>query len=295
MNLQYDINNLRNQDTKLLQFKLDKKILEDKLNNWTCLQPDVHREDANDCVINSLHFLDIIKNRELAEEFAKIANIHSKTSLDKILDLLFTFLDARHNSSTYSTATYEWLPIIKKQLLSGHATLLLLSKEPPPGHAMIAYKDNDNNLYLFDPQQYTLYNEDTFDDYFKVYTMLTLLYTSNKRVLSATRNVIRKNKNERPAKRTRRSSPPISPQKLNIALNKRKLNNITINIRKSKHERPSKRTRRSLTPPISQKKPVIELRKRKLNNTTIKIRKSKNEPPIKQSQRSHTPPKNPTN
>jgi hypothetical protein len=209
---------------RLLQFQFNEKRLRDKLSDWSCLQSDVPREDANDCVINTLHFLEVIKNREISEQFAKIANAGNIPTLDKVLELMFTFLDGKHNSSKYSPPFDSWIHILREQLSPKYATLVLLERDPPPGHAVIAYKDGDNTLYIFDPQQSMVYTEDKLQEYFleNEYSKLSLIYKSPKRLLFTTKTAIRKDKETviHPSKRTRRTPIPISPTGV---LTKRKL------------------------------------------------------------------------
>ena len=56
--------------TKLLQFE----IKPDAIENWRCLNPHIPRHEANDCAIQSLNFLQIIKDRKLAEYYTDIAH-----------------------------------------------------------------------------------------------------------------------------------------------------------------------------------------------------------------------------
>ena len=184
---------LRLRASKLLQFKFDERELRDKLDKWRCLQGDVPRTNVSDCVINSLHFLDIIKNQHVANDLANIANKHSNISLEQLLNLLFTFLDNKHIigwypiTDTVHDGYSDWYSVIKEQLLTGYASLLLLRSNDLIGHAVIVYKDIHGKLYK-----------------------------SGKRLYSSTKSNIRKSKisDEPPLKRTRRStSPPKSPKK----------------------------------------------------------------------------------
>ena len=231
---------LRLRASKLLQFKFDERELRDKLDKWRCLQGDVPRTNVSDCVINSLHFLDIIKNQHVANDLANIANKHSNISLEQLLNLLFTFLDNKHIigwypiTDTVHDGYSDWYSVIKEQLLTGYASLLLLRSNDLIGHAVIVYKDIHGKLYIFDPQQYSIYDEDNWRRYFLAndYSNMYLIYKSGKRLYSSTKSNIRKSKisDEPPLKRTRRStSPPKSPKK-------------------------SKRTQRSRTPYNSPKK-----------------------------------------
>ena len=56
--------------TKLLQFEIKPNAIE----NWRCLNPHIPRAEAKDCAIQSLTFLQVIKDRKLAEYYADIAH-----------------------------------------------------------------------------------------------------------------------------------------------------------------------------------------------------------------------------
>ena len=152
-----------NKKHELFQLEYNDNKLREKLRDWVCLQPHVPRGKVSDCVISSFHFIDIIKDRTLAEEYATHLTKHKLTGVteDAILNELYKYIK---KTATFSEYDYDksnknpyqkWLNIINKELKPTHITILLL-KQANAGHAINAYKDENNELYLIDSQQHNI-------------------------------------------------------------------------------------------------------------------------------------------
>ena len=250
--------------SKLLQFKYDDNKLREKLHTWKCLQAHVPREKTTDCVISSLHFIDIIADRKVAEDSAQyLTEFKSGVTDDEIVNEMFKYFGNQHGLSEHNydesnpNPYQKWIEILNRELKKEHLTMVLL-KQTHSGHAVIVYKDKDNQLHLIDSQQLTIDSTDrAISDYFKSdnYIKLLLIQTPSKRALSPNALSLRKTKssNERLSKRTtRRSRSPdsmsISPEMDISSFNKRKRKRAeTLKLRKSKqssYSHPTKKARK---------------------------------------------------
>lgn len=241
-----------NRKSKLLQFKYDDNKLREKLRNWKCLHPQHSRGEATDCVVSSLHFIDIITNRKLAEDLSKYLNTfkHVITS-NAILVELFKSLGNQHGLSEYDydesipDPYQKWIDILKHELKKEHLTMGLFTKQSTAGHAVIIYKDSNDQLHLIDSQQLTVKStEDDIANFFidEDYVKMILIKTPSKRALSPSVSS-RKTKsfNGQPVKRTtRRSRSPesmsISPKIISNKTRKRKRSS-PLKIRKTNKKR----------------------------------------------------------
>ena len=166
------------------------KINPSKLQNWKRLDPTFPKEKATDCVINSLAFLGILevlysdKDVELFAEFQnrKDGIINEKDILRTIYDKLhlvkrekyelacvkdLVFMDTKDKYTLVrNTASLCFRPCVymfgflnnlHSQINNGEFTILNLHREVG-GHSVVMGKMNDN-LYIIDPQQETVYKE----------------------------------------------------------------------------------------------------------------------------------------
>jgi hypothetical protein len=248
---------------KLLQFKYDDNKLRDKLRTWNCLQSHIPRNTATDCVANSLHFMDIITDRKVAEEYAKHLALTKGARYPDIESQMFTYFINQHGFSEHNrdkTNSMKWIDILNRDLKIEHITMVLLRNNigdghDSLGHAVVVYKDKKKQLHLIDAQQQTFMSTDTaISNYFNVgnrYIKMILMQTSNKRIRAVSTIRKQKSPNTRQSKRTRRSRSPsamsISPELVILPNNKRE----TLKIRKRKREtlkiRKNKRSESPLT------------------------------------------------
>lgn len=251
-----------NRRSKLLQFKYDDNKLREKLRTWKCLQSHIPREKATDCVVSSLHFMDIIAERKFAEDSSQyLTDFKSGVTDDEIVNEMFKYFGNQHGFSEYNydesnpDPYQKWIDILNRELKKEHLTMVLL-KQTHSGHAVIIYKDKDNQLHLIDSQQLTIDSTDrAISDYFKSdnYIKLSLIQTPIKRALSPNAFGLRKTKlaNQHISKRTtRRSRSPdsmsISPKRVISPINKRKRKRTeTIKIRKNKRQSGSPDTKKA--------------------------------------------------
>lgn len=158
---------------ELFQLEYNDTELREKLRDWVCLQPEIPREKLTDCVISSFHFIDIIKDRTIAEEYAKHLTKHNLTGVteDAILNELYKYIK---KSATFSEYDYDkskknpyqkWLHVLNKELKPKHLTILFL-KKTTQGHAINVYKDEKNVLYFIDSQTRDVIpsGNDTYDE-----------------------------------------------------------------------------------------------------------------------------------
>jgi len=220
------------------------KIPADKIKNWKRLNPDIHKHEATDCVINSLDFLGIFDNKEIAEMLSKGANNKSLgVRDDATLKMIFNSF-IKNGFKVYHRIIPKTFSEIRKEIKNNEYTLVIFRRgKGVAGHAVVMTK-KDNVLYVYDPQQETCHSELTdLDDEIKgqgYVSMEFLVRDKVKRLPSSTTIKLRKDKNlnERPTKKRRLHSPR----------NKRPLSPTTIKLRKDKkksNERSSKRARLS--------------------------------------------------
>ena len=258
---------------ELFQLEYNDKELRDKLSNWICLQPELPKGQVTDCVISSFHFIDIIKDRLLAEEYAKHLTKHNLTGVteEDILNELYKYIK---KTPTFSEHDYDkpkkkkytkWLNILHQELKPRHITIILL-KNTTAGHAINVYKDENNVLYFIDSQQRQVIpsdNEQEISDFFENYEFVKMILiripTSENSIKRKHEDTLKIRKPSPSVKTTTRRSPTpvnnidISPKIIPTSGNplKRKRED-TLKIRKQKSYEKStpKRTKRR-SPTIS--------------------------------------------
>lgn len=270
---------------ELFQLEYNDNKLREKLRNWVCLQPDVPRDKVHDCVISSFHFIDIIKDRTLAEEYATYLNKHKLTGVtgNAILNELYKYIKKTATFSEYDfdkskqNPYQKWLNIINKELKPTHITILFL-KDAKTGHAINAYKDENNELYLIDSQQHDIIpSHDSIDkqqalfDFFTSnnYVNMTLIRiptsdNSLKRKRGDTLKIRKMTPEKTTSKRTTLRSPTIQNMDISPEIStyrnplKRKRDD-TLKIRKQKsYDKSSpKRTKRRSPTPTTSKMDII--------------------------------------
>ena len=130
------------------------KIPVDKLDNWRRLNPNIPKEKATDCVINSLHFLGVIDNPEFASILSNYANTNERGIYDpEILQLIFNkFNEGNQNLITNHTIGSKMDRDIRNELENNTYTIAIFRRLGAVGHAVILTKQN-NIMYVLDPQQ----------------------------------------------------------------------------------------------------------------------------------------------
>jgi len=152
----------KNQDSKLLQFKFNESKLRKHLERKP-LQSHIPRPDAMDCVVNSFYFTGIINDIVEAEEIAKYYNENKcGVTADVMLNYLYNRLGKPHEIVSYKRIDTmkrihykyrNWLTILNDKLKPGHLTILLFTRRRNIGHAIVMYKNDQDKLHVFDPQQ----------------------------------------------------------------------------------------------------------------------------------------------
>jgi len=253
---------LKRKPTTLLQFILEPT----KISRWTCLNPDIKRSEAIDCTINSLHFLDVIKDRKEAEDFSRKIQLNDNNlSMKGIGSDTFIELLEKYTPENYIMMTMyinknrdnsytSWISLLNKKIKPGNATFVLYNNQDNSGHVVIAYKDIKNELYILDTQQLTSY---TGNNEIKTYftkeniNVLHLIYLFPKktRKYSARKMKIRKSSthSDRKTRKRRRLATHSQPKSLSFNNKKRKRSTTKLKIRKSStHSDRKTRKRRRL-------------------------------------------------
>ena len=146
------------------------KIPADKVDNWQRLNPAVAKNEATDCVINSLHFLGVIENPEIAKIWSNYANstniINSKGQKfrkgthDKEILVFKNFNKEGASKKIYHKIGNKSDTDLQKELKNNTYTIALFSRldnkgKAITGHAVILVKENDS-IYVLDTQQETV-------------------------------------------------------------------------------------------------------------------------------------------
>jgi len=132
------------------------KIPADKLENWRRLNPDVAKNEATDCVINSLHFLGVIENRDFASVLSNYANYKKSTDESEILKIMLDNFQSDDEFKVYHKIGKPTASELYKQLKNNTYTIAMFTRINTTGHAVIITKQNDI-IYILDPQQETHY------------------------------------------------------------------------------------------------------------------------------------------
>lgn len=195
---------MMNESRMIKQWPIDDKILSE----WKCLNPEVPRSKATDCVINSLAFVSMIEGRQRANELSDEANREGGTYVGKIFEILFqkyTNEKKSHGTNLYSIES--GLKELYLHLGKSSCTLAIFffSNFSQP-HCVIVARSLKNELIVVDPQQETM--RDIYE-FCKTKDVVEIKLLVEKRVKSRDVNIIRKNK-ERGTKKIKRN-PPLEP------------------------------------------------------------------------------------
>jgi hypothetical protein len=154
------------------------KVPQSTIKNWARLAADVPKEDAVDCVVNSLHLLGVLKNRVFSEAIAKKVN-EQKTGIydTDILNVIYEYLNRKegvYNVETKTTAGLHRGNI--HELRNGEYTFAIL-RSSQMSHAVVIYKHH-NRVYVYDPQQERVCSETELENWIRVenYIQVDFLY-----------------------------------------------------------------------------------------------------------------------
>jgi hypothetical protein len=163
------------EDFKLLKWKVTaemKKIINEGLK---CIIPELPKNVAKDCVINSLDFVKLIKDKDLTEHLAIWAHNKKGVHFHEIKQLLHDLYRDNELKKKYETHIVKFTTIqniIKyfTQLIGANYCTLIGIHAKTLGHAVIFYVSSDNVLYVIDQQQEILapvseYLKKYIDDY----------------------------------------------------------------------------------------------------------------------------------
>jgi hypothetical protein len=239
---------------------LTHKISNEKINQWNCLNKDVPREERYDCTINSMTFLDLIE-RDTAENYAKDINLlKSGVSDTQIVHELHKIFSNESENRSYKIKHLgldtEWKRKIKNKLGKNDSTVGLFHRQSTIGHAVVLAKNEDNILFIFDPQQQMYYPDvdSIVDKYIKSqkFVNLSLIYNTKTGRKQETTVQLRKKKQLQPSKKQRigtkeksSESKPMSHEVLK-SKSKSKQTRKTQKVKKSANRLISKFTRKNM-------------------------------------------------
>jgi hypothetical protein len=138
------------------------KIPADKLYYWQRLNPDIPKDEATDCVINSLHYLGVIENPDFAKFLSNYTNTNQRgTSDSEVLKLIFEKFnkDDHYKIINHKVGSKTDLEI-RKELKDGDYTFAFYRRSTGMWHGVIVTKQN-NVMYVLDPQQQIILCEST--------------------------------------------------------------------------------------------------------------------------------------
>ena len=198
------------------------KITNEMVNKWKCLDPDISKNIATDCTINSLQFFDVIDRKE-AEKLSKEMNNIKKTGTYPNETLSFIFnkfnnemKEIHEISESHNFKNNNWKEYLIKLIKPGYASIFLIYGHNH-GHALIVGVTDDKQLVLIDPQQEIFFvTNESIDEYLTKYEFIKfrLIYKnlkeSNKRNLNPTKIQIRKQKIEEPKRKKRKITHRLS-------------------------------------------------------------------------------------
>ena len=76
-------------------------ISTNKFKKWTRLHPEISLDVAKDCVINCLYFLEVIKNKEIANILSKYSNHFGGLRVDDILKIVFDTMNENNHKNGF--------------------------------------------------------------------------------------------------------------------------------------------------------------------------------------------------
>jgi hypothetical protein len=154
------------------------KVPQLTIKNWARLAANVPKEEAVDCVVNSLHLLGVLKNRAFSEAIATKVNKNQTGIYEhQIINLIYEYLNRKEGVYNVENKTTAGIyPGDIRELRNGEYTFAVL-RSKKMGHAVIIYKHN-NRVYVYDPQQEKECSETELYDWIKSgnYIQIDFLY-----------------------------------------------------------------------------------------------------------------------
>lgn len=158
--------------------------------SWKCLNPHIPRDEAKDCTIQTFHFLDIIKDRKLAEHIAKIVHKQNGTRTIEYHQIPYIFkyvADIYHVVALPVDYVFSkgkpfhiWYEILDKKLKQGYGTIIN-GRRIDSGHSFVVGKDKNGTLYVWDPQKYFFdIGYDALRNYFIKQKFYAIFYITKK-------------------------------------------------------------------------------------------------------------------
>jgi hypothetical protein len=233
------------------------KIPRDKIKNWKRLNPHVPKNEARDCSINSLHYLGIFDDKDIAEieMLSTRANVRG-TAYEDILKMIFESYAKKGLKAEHHYYTSNTLEEIRKEIQNDEYTIVSYDRADTTAHTVVFTKQN-GVLYVYDPQDEKCYNDIMTLEYWqqheKIIKFYFLVQDKVTRHRDSKTKQLRKKKpsNERPTK-------------------KMKLNSSTKSSNKTKSSSKTKKRPRDDSNQLRKKKPSDEnpTKKMKLNSST---------------------------
>ena len=191
-----------------------------KLENWKYLQAHIPRCKENlGCVINSLHFIGVIEERERAEQM--VAKLHQEKKMMKKNEIIQILYD---NNALKKKHTYEIInkiinpgiidivellfytcQEISKMIPIGYCTIAFFQRESSEGHAVLIdsegiFDSQQNKKYVSKNEIVSWFQEQNFMFVFFIYE------SDRKRLRNETNIIIRKKKDSNKTKKIKISS-----------------------------------------------------------------------------------------
>lgn len=176
------------------------KIPQSTLTAWSRLNADVPKQEATDCVVNSLHLLGVLKNRAFSEAIAKKINTKKKGLYDyQILHLIYEYLNRKEGVYSEETKTTAGLYRGDLQHMKNGEYTFAIFRNVVISHAVVLYKHEDT-IYVYDPQQEHSCSETELQEWIKdgkYYGIDFLYYEKTARLRSKTNTKTKSNTNTR--------------------------------------------------------------------------------------------------
>ena len=131
---------------QLLSFEITNKQIQE----WEPL--DKNHQEPVDCAINVLHFFNIIDKEDIAGQLSKLKNVTKKGTL--YAEIIY-FLNQKYKDYKFKIKridTNEYFIKLLNEIPLKNGIISLLGRTEM-GHANIIAKNNNNIIYILDPQQ----------------------------------------------------------------------------------------------------------------------------------------------
>lgn len=210
------------------------------IDNWRCLNPEVPPSKRVDCSVQTLTFLDIIKDRKVAKYYSDLANFEDKYLYPyEIIQFIYNnypsqYYEQNYNKNVFSNIPFDkWYRLLDEKLKPGKATFIsafrsVSDKRPEvTGHAFVIGKNINGSLYVYDPQHYTyLEGYDGLHKYFSTEDFSWIVFIIE-RPKKGRRRSTTKSVSDQPVKKTRKISTKKSTPRSSSSKNNKKTHRKT--------------------------------------------------------------------